>query len=77
MDYLSNWNLNSTISAITNPTTDYLAQDLYKGVDASSLTFAEQWWVKWYLYWGNPVLATGIMSFLMHEVSIIYVECDE
>lgn len=69
MDYLSNWNLNSTLSAITNPATDVLAQDLYKGVDPSTLNFAEQWWVNWYLYWGNPVLATGIMSFVMHEVS--------
>lgn len=25
-------------------------------------------WAAWYAYMGNDVLATGIMSFLMHEI---------
>ncbi|KAK4702200.1 methylsterol monooxygenase, partial [Phenoliferia sp. Uapishka_3] len=46
-------------------TRDY---NLYSGVDVASLNVAEKAWMSWYLYWGNPVLATGIMAFLMHEV---------
>ncbi|KAJ7640484.1 hypothetical protein DFH06DRAFT_1216142 [Mycena polygramma] len=37
-------------------------------VDYASLSWVEQQWMAWYLYIGNPVLATGLMSFLMHEV---------
>lgn len=33
-----------------------------------TLQIFEQWWARWYMYIGDPVLATGIMSFLMHEV---------
>lgn len=28
----------------------------------------EQYWAKWYIMIGDPVLATGLMSFLLHEV---------
>ncbi|KAF8519304.1 hypothetical protein JB92DRAFT_3082295 [Gautieria morchelliformis] len=28
----------------------------------------EQWWAAWYLWIGNPTIATGLMSFIMHEV---------
>jgi len=42
---------------------------LYQGVDYSALNWAEQMWVKWYVMIGNPIIATGLMSFLMHEVS--------
>ncbi|KAN0059986.1 C-4 sterol methyl oxidase [Thecaphora frezii] len=59
---------NSTIRAFTNPATAQLASDLYKGTDFSSLNFLEKAWVDWYLYCGNPVIATGIMSFVLHEV---------
>jgi methylsterol monooxygenase len=41
---------------------------LYADVDYSSLSWIEQQWMAWYLYIGNPILATGLMSFLMHEV---------
>ncbi|THU99901.1 hypothetical protein K435DRAFT_855270 [Dendrothele bispora CBS 962.96] len=40
---------------------------LYSGVDSSSLNWAEQKWVAWYVYWGNPVIATGLLGFLMHK----------
>jgi methylsterol monooxygenase len=50
-----------------------LPQDLYAGTDFNSLNWFEQKWVDWYLYWGNPVIATGIMSFLLHEVSRAFV----
>lgn len=32
------------------------------------LNFLERMWAAWYAYIGNDVLATGIMSFLMHEL---------
>ncbi|KAN0061298.1 C-4 sterol methyl oxidase [Thecaphora frezii] len=67
MDFVS-LSFNSTIGAFTNPATAQLASDLYKGTDFSSLNFLEKAWVNWYLYWGNPVIATGIMSFVLHEV---------
>ncbi|KAJ6510525.1 hypothetical protein C8R45DRAFT_1059707 [Mycena sanguinolenta] len=41
--------------------------DLYSGVDFNSLSWIEQQWMSWYLYIGNPILATGLASFLMHE----------
>ncbi|KZT54049.1 sterol desaturase, partial [Calocera cornea HHB12733] len=37
-------------------------------VDLGSLNWAERAWMNWYMWWDNPVLATGIMSFIMHEV---------
>ncbi|KAJ3742087.1 hypothetical protein DFH05DRAFT_1503848 [Lentinula detonsa] len=41
---------------------------LYSGTDFSSLNWTEQKWVAWYVWWGNPVIATGMISFLMHEI---------
>lgn len=41
---------------------------LYEGVDLATLSTAEKLWVQWYEYWGNPVIATGVMSFVLHEV---------
>jgi len=38
------------------------------GADFASLSTLEQLWAKWYIYMGDPVLATGIMSFVLHEV---------
>jgi len=35
---------------------------------APSLNVFERLWVAWYAYIGNDVLATGIMSFAMHEL---------
>ena len=43
--------------------------DLYRSVDLSNLSWLEQQWAAWYSYWGNPIIATGIMSFVMHEVN--------
>jgi hypothetical protein len=36
-----------------------------------SLAFAWVGVAQWYMWIGNPVLATGIMSFLLHEVSAL------
>lgn len=32
------------------------------------LNIAERLWAAWYAYLQNDVLATGIMSFVMHEI---------
>lgn len=32
------------------------------------LSIAERLWASWYLYMQNDTLATGIMSFMMHEI---------
>ncbi|MCJ1334975.1 C-4 sterol methyl oxidase, partial [Bachmanniomyces sp. S44760] len=32
------------------------------------LNFLERMWAAWYAYMQNDVLATGIMSFVMHEL---------
>jgi methylsterol monooxygenase len=32
------------------------------------LNYFERLWAAWYAFMGNDVLATGIMSFVMHEV---------
>lgn len=42
---------------------------LYANVDFSTLNAFETAWTKWYLWFDNPVVATGVMAFLMHEVS--------
>ncbi len=46
------------------------AQQLYAnaGIDFSKLNWLETQWVNWYLWIGNPVIATGLASFLLHEV---------
>lgn len=45
-----------------------LYETLYGGTDIASLSWAEKQWVAWYIWVGNPVIATGLMSFLLHEV---------
>ena len=57
--------LNVTVAAAAHET----AEQLYAHIDISKLNWLEQQWVAWYLWIGNPILATGLMSFLFHEVS--------
>ena len=45
------------------------AHELYAHVDLSTLSWLEQLWAAWYVWINNPVIATGLMSFIMHEVS--------
>lgn len=54
-----------------NATNAAFHDDLYAGTDFSSLNWLEQQWVWWYVTIGNPVIATGLMSFLLHEVSFL------
>lgn len=51
---------------IVNATT---AQNtLYPGVDFAALNWLERLWASYYVWVGNPIIATGLMSFLLHEV---------
>ncbi|KAI0308993.1 C-4 methyl sterol oxidase [Amylostereum chailletii] len=54
----------------TVPTHQLTAAQLYAGAgtDFSSLTWVEQQWAAWYLWIGNPIIATGLASFLLHEI---------
>ncbi len=46
------------------------ASQLYStfSVDYAQLNWFERQWMAWYLWIGNPIIATGIASFLLHEV---------
>lgn len=46
---------------------------LYANTDFSKLSWLETQWASWYLWIDNPIIATGLMSFLMHEVSLMIV----
>lgn len=50
------------------PQAEVQGEDLYTGYDLSQHNLLERAWASWYIWWGNPVIATGVMSFLMHEV---------
>ena len=56
--------MNSTASAGKST-----MQSLYANTDFSQLNWAESLWAAWYLYFNDPVIATGLASFLLHEVS--------
>jgi hypothetical protein len=45
-------------------------RDAYASIDFSSLSWIEKQWAAWYINIGNLVVATGLMSFLLHEVSL-------
>ncbi len=51
--------VNSTVSE---------ASLLYANTDFTKLNWLETQWAAWYLWIGNPILATGLASFLLHEV---------
>jgi methylsterol monooxygenase len=48
------------------------SSELYtaSGTDFSKLSWLEANWAAWYLLIGDPVIATGLMSFLLHEVRL-------
>lgn len=37
-------------------------------LDYTQLNWFERQWMAWYMWIGNPLLATGIASFILHEV---------
>ncbi|KAH9927603.1 C4-methyl sterol oxidase [Fomitopsis serialis] len=45
-----------------------LAEVLYANTDFSKLNWFEVQWAAWYIWLGNPIIATGLMSFLLHEI---------
>lgn len=66
--YLANTARNSTASFLPLESPDtYWGQ--YEGITKfnSHLNVAERLWAAWYAYMQNDVLATGIMSFALHE----------
>ncbi|KAH8109096.1 C4-methyl sterol oxidase [Phellopilus nigrolimitatus] len=46
----------------------HAAEFLYANTDFTQLNWLELKWAQWYLWFGNPALATGVMSFLLHEI---------
>jgi hypothetical protein len=49
------------------------ASQLYAtlNVDYSQINWFESQWMAWYLWIGNPVIATGLASLLLHEVCLV------
>lgn len=63
----------SYVSDLFTNATQFLAPEvtnLYAGVDTSSLNTLELLWMSWYKLFKSPVVATGVMSFLLHEVRL-------
>ncbi|BFZ61375.1 C-4 sterol methyl oxidase [Saitoella coloradoensis] len=57
---------NATVSFL--PNTNYFGVlDMIKA-SQPQLSYAEQLWSAWYAWWQNDVIATGVMSFLLHEI---------
>lgn len=53
---------------IENATTTQ--NQLYGDINLASLNWFERTWANYYIFMGNAILATGVMSFLLHEASI-------
>jgi methylsterol monooxygenase len=58
---------NSTLT-FSQAIPEYWAQFDQISATHVSLNFFEKLWAAWYAYMNNDILATGIMSFTMHEV---------
>jgi hypothetical protein len=43
--------------------------EVYGATDLSQLNWLERTWACYYIYMGNSIIATGLMSFVLHEVS--------
>ena len=59
---------NSTASLLSSSPDSYVAYFDEISKYNVHLNFAEKAWAAWYAYMQNDVLATGIMSFTMHEL---------
>ena len=55
--------------SLQNSTASSAFYELYRGTDFSSLSWFEHQWAAWYVWVGNPVVATGLLAFIVHEVS--------
>lgn len=45
---------------------------LYGDVTLDNLSWLERTWAAYYIWMGNPTLATGLMSFMVHEVGSLF-----
>ena len=43
--------------------------ELYGDVNLDHLNWLERKWANYYIWMGNAIIATGVMSFVLHEVS--------
>ena len=70
IDRLCNMSLNrnSTSSLFTSPPDTYWGQFDEVSKYNVHLNVFERLWAAWYAYMQNDVLATGIMSFMLHEI---------
>ena len=41
---------------------------LYGGIDLDELSWLGRKWAGYYIWFGSPILATGALSFALHEV---------
>ena len=65
----ANWShRNSTSSFFSSPPDTYWGQFDEISKYNVHLNVLERLWAAWYAYMQNDVLATGIMSFVMHEI---------
>lgn len=62
----ANWLRNSTL--LSPPPVTYWGQFEEISKYNTHLNFVERLWTTWYAWMQNDVLATGIMSFVMHEL---------
>ena len=56
-----------------NATNHLTASQLYAtlNVDYSQINWFERQWMSWYLWIGNPIIATGLASLILHEVCLL------
>ena len=66
--YLTSFNRNSTSPFFSSPPDTYWGQFDEVSKYNVHLNLLERLWAAWYAYLQNDVLATGIMSFAMHEI---------
>ena len=59
------------MSLLLNSTASSTFHELYRRTDFSSLSWFEQEWASWYIWIGNPVVATGVLAFVVHEVRFL------
>lgn len=68
--------ISRTLAQAQNGTTSEAVKHyLAAGTDFTSLSVFEQWWAAWYLLIGTHTIATGLMSFIMHEVNNLSFFC--
>ena len=70
--FSSGWATMSLNATIAQSAAHITSAQLYAGAgtDFASLNWFEQQWAGWYLWIGNPIIATGLASFLLHEVCL-------